>query len=79
MPESKIRLDDWYFMNGGIHGTVYNHPHLRDGTDIRLGTIIDLDFQTHEVTTELGQYVLGKERHAGTGVRLGDDGFKPPL
>lgn len=35
------RLEGWFEMHNTLYGTVYNHPHVEDGTFVRTSELVD--------------------------------------
>ena len=53
------RLDYWYIRHQQLHGIVYGHPMLEDGTEIATSFIITINFECKTVATANTIYSLG--------------------
>lgn len=54
------RLEGWFELNNCLHGTVYNHPLVKDGTFVRTSKLVgpvDKDSKTARTTNRI--YQLG--------------------
>lgn len=61
LPKQNARLENWYVGEDDLlHGTVYGHPKLPDGTFIYTSRVVSLDKITGKAVTRNTNYELGK-------------------
>lgn len=59
MEKQTARLESWIIMNQSVYGTVYGHPLLSDGSEIRTSSIVKLNLEGKTCETLNTNYTLG--------------------
>lgn len=54
----EAQLDQWYIKGGTLHGIVYGHPTLEDGTEITTSAIITANYELKIINTLNTTYQL---------------------